>query len=67
MEVLSKNTIYVECPVCKSVLKATSSDIFQSWMNYGCVKCPSCNYNTWIYDAMGRINQNVKIKIVKEN
>lgn len=66
MEVLSKSSIYVECPFCKSVLKATSDDIFKSWMNCGCVKCPVCNKNTWIYDSMGRINDNIRIKIVKE-
>lgn len=67
MEVLKKNRILVECPVCKSLLKATSDDIFKSWMNFGCIKCPVCNKNTWIYDAMGRINENVRIKIVNED
>lgn len=66
MEVLQRNSIYVECPLCKSILKVSPDDIFKSMMNYGCIKCPVCCKNTWIYDATGRINENVRIKIVKE-
>lgn len=66
MEVLKRNIIYVDCPVCKSVLKATSDDIFKSYFDYGCIKCPVCNKNTWIYDTKGRTNENVRIKIVEE-
>lgn len=66
MEVLRKNKILVECNVCKSIIKVEPDDIYTSKFLNGCIVCPVCKKRLVIYNVRGELNDDLRIKILKD-
>ena len=66
MKVLKKTYFLVKCPICQSVLKATSADIRKSPFGAGFVECPVCHRHIVIYTIQG-LNESINIKIMEDN